>query len=223
VLTLSGTDHVVPLAQQAAKAQTEEEWSRVQQAIEQRRAGAGCASIEEALERQSRLLPPLLPPLAHSRFPDEDHLAENKRAALREIEEYDRQAAFNGGAIRHMAWLVAEAKANLAVIVRCAYLAWKFGHHTGALIEIALVAAQCDHECPEIAAIAELAVLTLSGTGDIVRLARVTANAETEQEKGQARQAIEQMRARADCANVEEALERQSRLHPCGRHLDAVY
>jgi hypothetical protein len=113
-----------------------------------------------------------------------------------------------------MGWLVPDAKANVAAIARCAYLASKFGYHTEPLIQIAQLAAQCDHECPELVPIAELAVLKLSGTGDVVRLADAAAKARTEAENAQVRETIEQMRAAAGCASIEEALDRQSRLYP---------
>ena len=144
-------------------------------------------------------------------------------AALREIEKYEEQARFHQGAIHAIGQLVPGAKANVAVIVRCAYLASKFSYNTQPLIEVARLAAQCDHECPELAAVAELVVLKLGGTDDVLRLAQEAAKAQAEEEKCQVRQAIQQMRAGAGCANVEEALERQSRLPLSGWNPDALY
>jgi DNA-directed RNA polymerase specialized sigma24 family protein len=144
-------------------------------------------------------------------------------AALREIAKYEEQARFHQGAIHAIGQFVPGAKANVAVIVRCAYLASKFRYHTQPLIEVARLAAQCDHECPELASIAELAVLTLSGTDRVVPLAQEAAKAQSGEERLRVQQAIEQMRAGASCASIEEALERQSRLHQSGCNLDAVY
>jgi RNA polymerase sigma-70 factor (ECF subfamily) len=144
-------------------------------------------------------------------------------AALREIETYEEQARFHQGAIHQIGQLVPGAKANVAVIVRCAYLASKFGYHTQPLIEVARLAAQCDQERPELASIAELAVLTLSSTDHVVPLAQEAAKAQTGEERSHVQQTIEQMRARAGCANIQEALERQSRLHQSGANLDAGY
>jgi hypothetical protein len=141
-------------------------------------------------------------------------LADRKTAALREIEGYDKQARFHNGAIREMGRLLPGAKANVEAIVKCAYLAAKFGYHTLPLIQIAQLAAQCDHECPHLLPIAELAVLNLSGTSDVIRLAHAAVEAQTKEEKSQVQQTIEQLRAAAGCANIEEALDRQSRLFP---------
>jgi hypothetical protein len=141
-------------------------------------------------------------------------LADRKAAAHREIEGYEKQARFHIGAIREISRLVPDAKGNVEAIARCAYLASVFGYHTQPLIQIAQLAAECDHECPELAPIAELAVLTLSGTGDVVRLAQEAAAAQTDGEKSRVREAIERMRARASCATIEEALQRQSRRYP---------
>jgi hypothetical protein len=149
--------------------------------------------------------------------PDEPSLAERRAAALHEIAEYDRQARFHNGAIRDMGQLVPGARANVEIIARCAYLAWKFRYHTQPLIQIAQLAAQCDHECPELLPIAELAVLKLSSTDAVVRLAEAAAKAQTEAEKLQVQETVEEMRAAAECASIEEALERQSRDFPPSR------
>src|SRR4029077_15418715 len=104
-------------------------------------------------------------------------------------------------------------------IVRCAYLASKFGYHTQPLIKIAQLAAQCDHACPELAAIAELAVLRLSGSVGLVRLAQEAAEAQTADQKSQVQDTIAQLRATADCASIEAALDRQAqRPHSLAQH-----
>jgi RNA polymerase sigma-70 factor, ECF subfamily len=185
--------------------------------------GVGANAVKGRLHRARMQLKEALLDSMEAVMKEQKPGEEFTAAALREIEKYEEQARFHQGAIHAIGQLVPRAKANVAVIVRCAYLALKFGYNTGGLIEIARLAAQCDHECPDLAAIAELVVLKLSGTYDVVRLAQEAANAQTEEEKSHTRQAIEQMRARADCATVEEALDRQSRLHQSGCNPDALY
>ncbi len=75
----------------------------------------------------------------------------------------------------------------------------------------------------ELVAIAELVVLTLSGMGDSVRLAQEAVKAATEEARSRVQQAIQQRRAGARCASIDEALERQSRLQQSGWNLDALY
>ncbi len=77
---------------------------------------------------------------------------------------------------------------------------------SGALIQIAQMASLCDHDCEELRDIAELMVLKLSGTMQVIRLGESAAKAQSEEEKKHIRQGIEELRATADHESIEKAL-----------------
>ena len=142
--------------------------------------------------------------------PSKDGRFANKvKDALSEIKGYYNEAKSCHGAIREIANLVEEAKHNLWVITRTAYLASKFGYHTRPLLDIARMAAMLDHECEELYDLAELAVLNRGGTG-VVQLAELAAKAQNEAEKNHIREKIEKLKATADYASIEEALKEQA-------------
>ena len=142
------------------------------------------------------------------KLPSKDECFTNRvREALSEIERYHDEARFAQGAIRKIADLVPEAKHNIPVITRTAYLASKFGYHTGWLVDIARKAAMLEHECEELYALAELSVLKLSETLRVVEIAELATKAQGEEEKKHIREEIENLKATADYPNIKEALE----------------
>ena len=135
--------------------------------------------------------------------------SQEKKEALRAIEGFLNEAEFHQGAILDIARLIPKAKHNVPVITHCAYLASKFGYSTGPLMDIAKLAASCDHDCEELRELAERAVLRLWGTVEIVQIAESAAKAQSVEEKEQVGQKIEEFRATADYGSLEEALEAQ--------------
>ena len=133
--------------------------------------------------------------------------SQEKQEALRSIEGFLNEAEFHQGAILDIARLVPKAKHNVPVITHTAYLASRCGHSTGALIQIAQMASLCDHDCEELQDLAELVVMKLSGTLQVIRLAESAVKTQSEEEKRHVRQGIEELRATADYGSIEEALE----------------
>jgi hypothetical protein len=134
-----------------------------------------------------------------------------KQEALRTIEKFYNEAEFNQGAILEIARQVPKAEHNIWVITRCAYLASRFGYHTGPLVDIAKLAALCDRECQELYELAELDVMKKSDSAGLMRLARSAVKAESREEKKELRKGIDEFRATADYKSIEEALERERR------------
>jgi tetratricopeptide (TPR) repeat protein len=194
VMKKSDSAGLMQLARSAVKAESEEEKKQLRQGIEDFKAAADYKSIEEALEREQRGI-----------FGEKVDSPE-KQEALRKIEQFHNEAKFHQGAIAEIAHLVPEAEYNIPVIVHCAYLASRFGYHTAPLIYIARIAELSDQECEELSDIAELVVLKLSGTAQVVQLAKSAFRAQSEEEKKQLRKRIEELKATADYKNIEEAL-----------------
>jgi hypothetical protein len=194
VMKKSESVRLMQLARSAVSAESEEEKKQLRQGIEDFKATADYKSIEEALEREQRGI-----------FGEKVDSPE-KQEALLKIEQFNNEARFHHGAIVEIARLVPKAEYNIPVIVHCAYLASKFGYHTVPLMDIAQLAALCDQECEELRDIAELVVLKLSGTADVVQLAKSAFRAKSEEEKRQIRKRIEELKVTADYKNIEEAL-----------------
>jgi DNA-directed RNA polymerase subunit F len=133
--------------------------------------------------------------------------SQEKQEALRKIEGILDEADFHQGAILEIARLVPKAQHNVPVITHTAYLASRFGYHTGALIQIAQMASVCHHDCEELQDLAELVVLKLSGTLQVIRLAESAVKAQSEEEKKHVRQEIEELRSTADYGSIQKALE----------------
>ena len=138
--------------------------------------------------------------------------SQEKQEALRAIEGFYNEAAFHHDSIARIARLVPEAKHNIQVITRCAYLASKFGYHTVPLHDIAELAASCDHEHPELYKLAELNVMKKSETGRLMQLARLAVEARTEAEEKQLRLEIDEFKSSAEHESITEALEAQQSL-----------
>jgi len=206
VLKLSESKRLVELAELAAKAQSEEEKNHIREEIEKLKATADYASIEEALEAQAERNRRERP---RESFPvlKEQAKSQEQKDALSELEIYHNGATFGGGATLGIAGLVPEADHNIRVITRTAYLASRFGYHTKPLIDIAKMAAMLDHECEELYDIAELVAFKLSGTKQVMELAELAAKAQSEQEKNHIREEIKKLKATADYASIEEALQ----------------
>ena len=194
VMKKSESVSLMQLARSAVKAESEEEKKQLRQGIEDFKATADYKSIEEALKSEQRGI-----------FGEKVDSPE-KQEALLKIEQFNNEARFHHGAIVEIARLVPKAEHNIPVIVHCAYLASKFGYHTVPLMDIAQLAVLCDQECEELRDIAELVVLKLSGTADVVQLAKSAFRAKSEEEKKQLRKRIEDLKATADYKNIEEAL-----------------
>jgi hypothetical protein len=79
-----------------------------------------------------------------------------------------------------------------------------------ALVDIAGMAAECDHSCPDLLPLAELVVRRLSETADMPRLAKAVVAAQSEEELAGIRGEIAQLEATADFDTIEEAYEQQS-------------
>jgi tetratricopeptide (TPR) repeat protein len=199
VMKKSDSVGLMRLARSAVKAESKEEKKKLRQGIDEFRATADYKSIEEALEREQRGI-----------FGEKVDSPE-KQEALLKIEQFNNEARFHHGAIVEIARLVPKAEYNIPVIVHCAYLASKFGYHTVPLMDIAQLAVLCDQECEELRDIAELAVLKLSGTAQVVQLAKSAFRAQGEEEKKQLRKKIEELKATADYKNIEEALLEQKK------------
>ncbi len=199
VMKKSDSAGLMRLARSAVKAQSQEEKEQLRQGIEDFKATADYKSIEEALEREQRGI-----------FGEKVDSPE-KQEALLKIEQFNKEARFHHGAIVEIARLVPKAEHNITVIVHCAYLASKFGYHTAPLMDIAQIAVLCDQECEELRDIAELVVLKLSGTAQVVQLAKSAFRAESEEGKKQIRKRIEELKATADYKNLEEALKGEER------------
>lgn len=133
--------------------------------------------------------------------------SQEKQEALRSIEGFRNEAKFHQDAILDIARLVPKAQHNISVITHTAYLASKFGYHTGGLIQIAQIASLCDHDCEELRDLAELVVMKLSETGQVIRLAESAVKAQSEEEKKHIKHGIEELKATADYGSIEEALE----------------
>jgi hypothetical protein len=137
-------------------------------------------------------------------------LSPEQDAALDQIaDRYDR-ATFHRATVHEVAKLVPKAAHNHDAIALCARLVGGFGYHTVALVDIAGMAAACDHSCPDLLPLAELVVRRLSGTGDMPRLAKAVVAAQSEEELAEIRQEIAQLEATADFATIEEAYDQQS-------------
>ncbi len=130
-----------------------------------------------------------------------------KLEALERIENIMVNATFHQGSLVELAKLVVEAPHNHQRIVKAAELASQFGYHTGALAIIAGFAAEADHECEELDEILELAVLKLSGTMQVIELAKSAVLAEGNDEEAAVQSQIESMRRTTDYQTLEEALE----------------
>ncbi len=137
---------------------------------------------------------------------------QEKQEALRAIEGFHNEAEFHHGGIVEIARQVPKAEHNISVITHCAYLASKFGYHTGPLMDIAKLAASCDHECSELYELAELIVMKKSETGRLMRLAELAVQARSAEERTQLRLDIEEFRATADYQSIEKALTAQQQI-----------
>jgi len=126
-------------------------------------------------------------------------------SALQKVTACYDAATFHRGAIREIADFVLAGTANLEAIVGCAQLAGTFGYHTQALIDIARIASECDHGCPDFMRLAELAVRRLSGTLNTVRLAREASDAQSDAERVPIRREIADLESTAEYATLEEA------------------
>jgi len=208
VLRPAVTSAIIQLAEQATRAREEEEKKQVRQEIEKLKATADYKSIKEAIENQRKTVE--RQEETKSVF-DEKLESKEKQEALREIEGFCKEAEFNHGAIVKIASLISKTERNLPVIIRAAYLASKFKYHTGLLVTTAKLAASCDHKCPELREVADLAVLKLSESQKIVQLAEQAKKARSEKEKRQVRQKIEKLKAIADYKSIKEALEAQQK------------
>jgi hypothetical protein len=199
----------VELAELAVKAQSEEEKNHIREEIEKLKATAEYASIEEALEaqaeRKKRERPLESFPVLKGKVKSQE-----QKDALDEIEIYYNGAKFHNGAILGIANLAPEAGHNIRVIARTAYLASRFGYNTKPLVDIAKMAATLDHECEELYDIAELLALKMSGTKQVMELAELAAKAQSEEEKNHIRKEIKRLKATANYASIEEALEGQA-------------
>ena len=133
--------------------------------------------------------------------------SQEKQEALRTIEGFLNEAESCQGAILDIARLVPKAQHNVPVIIYTAYLASRSGSNTRALIPIAQLASSCDHDCAELRDLAELVLMKLSETQQVIRLAESAVKAQSEEEKKHVRQRIEELRATADYGSIEEALE----------------
>jgi len=109
-----------------------------------------------------------------------------------------------------MARLIPEAKHNATSIARCAWLASKFGYHTGSIFRIAQHASRSEFERPELATLAELAVRKLSETQRMVQLAESATGLLTAEEQEQLTEEIARLDASADFSTLDEALEWQA-------------
>lgn len=132
-----------------------------------------------------------------------------KQEALRKIERFYDEAESGHGAIAEIASQIPGAEHNIEVITHCADLAHKFGHHTRAFIDIAKLAASCDYECKKLRDIAEMVVLRLPGTVEVIQVAELAIKARSREEKEHVRAEMEELRATADYGSIEEALEAQ--------------
>ena len=135
--------------------------------------------------------------------------SKEKQEALRQIEKIYNEAKSCHGAIMEIARMVPKAEYNMSVLVHTAYLASKFGYHTGGVVQIAQIASQCDHECKELSDIADLVMIRLSGTLKLFEFAESAVKAQSEDEKKEIKQKIEELRATADYKSIEEALKGQ--------------
>lgn len=131
--------------------------------------------------------------------------------ALQKIAISYAVAEFHRVTIREIAELV-PAERNLDTLVHCAQLAGHFTYHTGSLLAIAQTAAACDHFCPDLSRLAELVVRRLSGTLDMVRLAKELASEPTEEDRARILAEIDHLDATADFATLREASDRQRSL-----------
>lgn len=150
--------------------------------------------------------------MAKIRSETESPLSPGVESALQAVAVCYDTATFHLGAIRKIACLLPGGEMNADVIVRCAQLAGSFGYHTVALIEIAQIAAKCERPCPKLSRIAELVVLKLSGTRDIVRLARALAETPSEDAQTQVERSLAELAETADYIDIDDALAQQEKL-----------
>ena len=136
-------------------------------------------------------------------------LSPGAEEALQKVTACYDAAMMHRGVIRRMGTLLPVGYANADTVVCCAQLAGTFGYHTKALMDIARIAADCDHPCPELPHLAELAVRRLSGTRDAVRLAREAAAAQSTAERARVQGEIAEFEAGAEYATIDEALSQQ--------------
>lgn len=136
--------------------------------------------------------------------------SEEKQESLRQIEGYLAEARFHHGAIIEIARLVPGATHNVSTIARCAWLASRYGYHTGSLHQIAQAASRSECERPELTTLAELVVRKLSETQVMVRLAEAAAGPVTTEKQDELEREIARLESTAEFTTLEKALEWQA-------------
>ncbi len=104
------------------------------------------------------------------------------------------------------------AKHNIDVIDEIDEMNKIFKYHNGVLIAIAVIASETDYECPYFQKIAQLGVMRLSDSVDVIKLAERAYEAKTEEDYQYIENQIQLYKEGADFSTYEEALNYNNQL-----------
>lgn len=116
-----------------------------------------------------------------------------KQVALSQIKKYYETGRYHKQSILQIAELCVNAPSNYTVFVNAARLASRYGHGTGAIVEIAEITSDADREHIELNDLLEQAVKIQSGHGSLVAAAEGLVNARTTEELVAARERIKEL------------------------------
>ena len=129
--------------------------------------------------------------------------------ALQDIEAYYEKA--RSGMKQNIAKITAfaeTARHNHDALVRCAELLYKFSYHTEVILDVARVAAASRHRYTEFVEIADLSVMKLSGSYQVVDLAKAFAATPPSRGVEKVRRELDQLIETAEYQSIEEAYAR---------------
>ncbi len=129
-----------------------------------------------------------------------------KRGALGDVGKTLISADYHHFLVIKNGGRVIKAKHNIPVITRATEYIGSIGSNTGVYRRFVSIAAEADHECAQLEAALDLAIMRTSNSGSVLALAESACLVETSEQEEAWQRAYEKLLAGAEYKSVEEAL-----------------